>query len=280
MIVHDNPQYGCVLYTVTGHCQAICCYQLGLKRKERDFSLNYPTTAKLVFSPHQCYKLEAVEPIKHPLSPAGFIPTFKRNSVIKKFVMLLIFGLPYSNATAQEVGSREMGVPEGIVPVAGSTAEGASSILGTSFYPPLYSPALINSPGVSAHAPGTQLDAYSLGRPVIVLPIQPYIGTVSGFQYPGSYMPHGTPLHRFNGYIVCNPPNLNRDAEAGAVAGAGGRQIIKITSTRSPSIPGYSGPCPIYTINGELPPQKSHSTIRPRGTPSTQQQGRHHNSTQ
>ena len=24
--VHDNPQYGCELYTVTGHCQAISRY--------------------------------------------------------------------------------------------------------------------------------------------------------------------------------------------------------------------------------------------------------------
>ncbi|SET24540.1 hypothetical protein SAMN05216412_104145 [Nitrosospira multiformis] len=196
--------------------------------------------------------------------------------MIKKLVTLLIFGLPYSNATAQELGAGEMGVPEGIVPVAGSLAEEAPSTLGSSFYSSLYSPALINQPGVSAQAHhDTQFNAYSFGRPVIVLPIQPYIGTVSGFQYPGSYMPHGTPLHRFNGYIICNPPNLNRDATAEAGTGTGARQVIKITSTRSPSIPGYSGPCPIYTINGELPPQKSHSTTLPRRTPPTRQQGEH-----
>lgn len=167
-----------------------------------------------------------------------------------------------------------MGVPEGIVPVAGSTAEGAPNILGSSFYPSLYSLALINQSDVSAQAHhDTQFNAYSFGRPVIVLPIQPYIDTVSGFPYLGSYMPHGTPLHRFNGYIICNPPNLNRDAVAEAGTGTGARQVIKITSTRSPSIPEYSGPCPIYTINGGLPPQKSHSTILPRRTPPTQQQG-------
>jgi hypothetical protein len=30
VIVHDNPQYGGELYTVTGYCQAICCPQLDL----------------------------------------------------------------------------------------------------------------------------------------------------------------------------------------------------------------------------------------------------------
>lgn len=196
--------------------------------------------------------------------------------MIKKLVTLLIFGLPYSNATAQELGSGEIGVPEGIVPVAGSTAELTPSILGGSFYPPFYSPELINQPAISPQAHhDPRLNTYSFGRPIIVLPIQPYIGTVSGFQYPGSYMPHGTPLHRFNGYIICNPPTLNRDATAEAAAGSGTRRVIKTTSTRSPSLPGYSGPCPFYTINGELPPQKSHSTVLPRRTPPTRQQGEH-----
>ena len=50
VIVHDNPQYGGVLYTVTGYCQATCCHQLDLKGKGF-FSLNYPTPAKLIFLP-------------------------------------------------------------------------------------------------------------------------------------------------------------------------------------------------------------------------------------
>jgi hypothetical protein len=197
--------------------------------------------------------------------------------VIKKLVTLLIFGLPYShNVTAQELGLGEMSGPEGTVLIAEPTAELTPSVPGSSFYSSFYSPTAVNQPGVSAQAHGgTPLNTHLFGRPVIVLPMQPYIDTVSGFQYPGSYMPPGTPLHRFNGYIICNPPNLNRDAVAEAAAGTGAQRVIKITSTRSPSIPGHSGPCPIYTINGELPPQKSHSTIFPpdRISP-TQQQGK------
>jgi hypothetical protein len=202
----------------------------------------------------------------HPISCfQSLIHTFKRNPVIKKLVTLLIFGLPYSNgATAQELGSGEMDVPEGTVLIAGPTAELTSSSPGSSFFSSFYSPTSVNQPGVSAQAHGdTLLNMHSFGRPVIVLPMQPYIDAVSGFQYPGSYMPRGTPLHRFNGYIICTPPNLNRDTGAKAVAGTGAQRVIKITSTRSPSMPGHSGPCPIYTINGELPSQKSHSTILP-----------------
>jgi hypothetical protein len=176
-------------------------------------------------------------------------------------------------------------VPEGTVLIARPPAELTPSVLGSSFFPSFYSPTLVNQPGVSAQAHGSPLlNAHSFGRPVIVLPMQPYIDKASGFQYPGSYMPPGTPfqypgsymppgtpLHRFNGYIICNPPNLNRDAVAEATAGTGAQRVIKITSTRSPSIPGHSGPCPIYTINGELPPEKSYSTILPPGkTPPTQ----------
>jgi len=196
--------------------------------------------------------------------------------VIKKLVTLLISGLPYSNdATAQELGSGKVDVQEGTVLIARTPAELTPSVLGSSFFPSFYSPTLVNQPGVSAQAHGSPLlNAHSFGRPVIVLPMQPYIDKTSGFQYPGSYMPAGTPLHRFNGYIICNPPTLNRGAVAETATGTGTQRVIKITSTRSPSIAEHSGPCPIYTINGELPPQKNHSTILPPGkTPPTQQQG-------
>lgn len=212
----------------------------------------------------------------HPISCfPSLIHTFKRNSVIKKLVTLLIFGLPYSNgATAQELESGKMDVPEGTVLIARPPAELTPSALGSSSFPSFYSPTLVNQAGVSAQAhDGPLLNAHSFGRPVIMLPTQPYTDTASGFQYPGSYMPPGTPLHRFNGYIICNPPNLNRGAVAETAAGTGTQRVIKITSTRSPSIAEHPGPCPIYTINGELPPQKSHSTILPPGkTPTTQQQ--------
>ncbi|WP_143860911.1 hypothetical protein [Nitrosovibrio sp. Nv4] len=102
------------------------------------------------------------------------------------------------------------------------------------------------------------------GRPLIVLPV-PLQGngmsgfnSMYGFQYPGSYMPRDTPLHRFNGYVVCDPPELPTEAttEPGAVA----RRSIKITSTRSLAAPAHSQPCPVYTINGEIPKQKSYTT--------------------
>jgi len=94
----------------------------------------------------------------------------------------------------------------------------------------------------------------SAAMPRILLPLpinSPMWGfqTRYGFQYPGSYLPAGTPLHRYNGYIVCDPP-----------AAAAGKRIVKITTTRSLAAPGDTQPCPVYTINGEVPKAKSYTT--------------------
>jgi hypothetical protein len=110
----------------------------------------------------------------------------------------------------------------------------------------------------------------SFGGPVVVLPVPLPAGGTSGsnntygFQYPGSYIPRDTPLHRFNGYIVCDPPNT--------VSGANGRttsepidapiarRMVKITATRSLAAPGSLQPCPIYTINGEIQKNNDYTT--------------------
>lgn len=101
-------------------------------------------------------------------------------------------------------------------------------------------------------------------RPVVVLPVpsmSPYpAGTMSGLHGPGSYVPRETPLHRFSGYVVCDSPPYHaaNTAASGGDAGTGGRpkRIVKTTSTRSPAAPGYLQPCPIYTVNGQLPPRE------------------------
>jgi hypothetical protein len=126
-----------------------------------------------------------------------------------------------------------------------------------------------NSPFIS---PGTLLDhgPYPYNRipgadglysgftpraPLIVLPVPlpvsgiPGFNNGQGFQYPGSYFPAGTPLHRFNGYVVCDPPKV-----------AAGQRIVKSTSTRSLSAPSPPQPCPVYTIDGEIPRPKSYTT--------------------
>lgn len=181
--------------------------------------------------------------------------------MIKNLAPLLIFGLVYSNhAAAQELSSGDMGVSEGAVPIAAPIVEPARSFPGSPFYSSFYSPLLVNQ-HVSAEAHGyAHRNTHSFGQPVIVVPMEPYINTTSGFQHRGSYMLPGTPLHRFSGYIVCNPPNLNREKAVEAAAGSSAPRVTKITSTRSPSTPAYPGPCPVYTINGELPQQTSHTT--------------------
>jgi hypothetical protein len=181
--------------------------------------------------------------------------------VIKNLATLLIFGLVYSShAAAQELGSGDMGGSEGAVPIAVPAAELARGFPGSPFYSSFYPPALIDqhvSAEARRHAPR---HTHSFGQPVIVLPMEPYINTTSGFQYPGSYTPRGTPLHRSNGYIVCDPPKLTGETTTETAAGTTSRRLVKITSTRSLSTEGYPGPCPVYTINGELPQQKSRAT--------------------
>jgi hypothetical protein len=118
--------------------------------------------------------------------------------------------------------------------------------------------------------PVAQNHGLSFGAPVIVLPVPLPTGGASGsnntygFQYPGSYIPRDTPLHRFNGYIVCNPPNTAGGANRAATSESTGtpvaRRMVKITTTRSLATPAYLQPCPIYTINGEIPDNNAYTT--------------------
>ncbi len=159
--------------------------------------------------------------------------------MIRYLVMFIVFGLAYtgypSYSTAQEWDSSDASIAS--VP---TTEMGQGS-----FIPPA---ALPNHSG------------QPFGGPVIVLPAPLQAGGVSGFngiygfQYPGSYMPRDTPLHRFNGYIVCNPPN--------PASGATVQRMVKITTTRSLSAPASLQPCPIYTINGEIPKNSSYATTK------------------
>lgn len=182
--------------------------------------------------------------------------------MIKNLAPLLIFGLAYSNhAIAQELGPGDIDAVQDIGPIVGPAADMGHSDLGNPFYPSLYPPAVLNqhvpAEGPRRHNPGP---AHLFGRPIIVLPMSPYINTRSGFQYPGSYMPRDTPLHRFNGYTVCTPPTLARETTTETEEGAKAQHLVKITSTRSLAVPSHQQPCPIYTINGELPQQKSYAT--------------------
>ena len=81
-----------------------------------------------------------------------------------------------------------------------------------------------------------------------------------GFQFPGSYMPRETPLHRFNGYVVCDPPDLSEAVTPDKATSPPARRLVKITSTRSLAAPESSQPCPVYTINGQPPKQKNYAT--------------------
>ena len=182
--------------------------------------------------------------------------------MIKNLVTLLIFGLAYSNhAIAQELGAGDADAAQDIGRTIGLAADMAERDLGNPFYPSLYPPAMLNQ-AVPTEAPRSHdaRPAHSFGSPVIVLPMPPNINTRSGFQYPGSYMLRGTPLHRFNGYTVCDPPNLTRETTTETEGRAKAQRLVKITSTRSLAAPSHQQPCPIYTINGELPQQKSYTT--------------------
>lgn len=181
--------------------------------------------------------------------------------MITNLATLLIFGLAYSSqAIAQELGLEDIDAAQDTGGTLAPADYMVQRYLGSPFNPSLYPPAMLNqtvpAEGPRRHSPGP---AHSFGRPIIVLPMSPYINMRSGFQYPGSYMPRDTPLHRFNGYTVCDPPNLARETTTKTEAGAKAQRLVKTTSTRSLAAPSHQQPCPIYTINGELPQQESHA---------------------
>jgi hypothetical protein len=194
-------------------------------------------------------------------------PNFLEISVIKLLIVLFIFGLAYSGqAPAQEWGAASLNA------AASAPAEMAQD--SPFIYPPMNSPLV---PLGASHRHDQRLDRSSLGGPVVVLPLPPTGGgsgynNMHGFQYPGSYMPRDTPLHKFNGYVVCDPPDLAREtAAAGTTAGAPARRLVKVTSTRSLAAPDYQQPCPVYTVNGEIAKQQSYTTTTRPSSPNAPQ---------
>jgi hypothetical protein len=156
---------------------------------------------------------------------------------------------------AQEAFGTDMGTSHGMGPIPsdqltniGFASPFAPSPLpgGNSGHYP-YPPFAVYS-GIHGAGPGPSLP---FPRMLLPLPINSAIWGVQtryGFQYPGSYLPPGTPLHRYNGYIVCDPPPA-----------AAGKRMVKITTTRSLAAPGDTQPCPVYTVNG-IPEGKSYTT--------------------
>ena len=120
---------------------------------------------------------------------------------------------------------------------------------------PFVSSGILPNQGPSSHnlGPNSRPPGSRTGAPLVLLPVPANsmsgINTPYGLQFPGSYMPPGTPLHRFNGYAVCDPPAI-----------AAGQRIVKITSTRSPSAPSAQQPCPIYTIDGQPQQPKGYTS--------------------
>jgi hypothetical protein len=183
--------------------------------------------------------------------------------VLKNLAIVFFLGLAYSNF----VSAHEF-QPADPVAVSDSHQELRQSELTASpFYPEGMPGGHLSVEALERHHVQNEryLHARSLGlgQPVVVLPVPPIS---QGLQYPGSYMPQGTPLHRFSGYIVCDPPRLPKESTAEKTAAASAQRVTKITSTRSLAAPGHLQPCPIYTINGELPTLKSHATTMPSRT--------------
>ena len=161
-------------------------------------------------------------------------------------------------SSAQEAFGGHMGHGMGHIPSALHANMGLDSPFIRSF--PSFS--LDSSSGLGSHFSSSSGLGTSPSVPRVLLPLPingPLWGSQSryGFQYPGSYLPAGTPLHRYNGYIVCNPP-----------AAAAGKRMVKITTTRSLAAPGDTQPCPVYTIDGEVPKTKNYTTT---SVPSTTQ---------
>jgi hypothetical protein len=173
--------------------------------------------------------------------------------MIKLLALFTGFGLAYSGFPADSAAQ------ELISPTANTVSIPTAEMGQETFISP---PAIQNNNGPS------------FGGPVVVLPVPLPPGGTSGsnntygFQYPGSYIPRDTPLHRFNGYIVCDPPNTVGVANGGTTSESTGapigRRMVKITTTRSLAAPGYPQPCPIYTINGEIQKNSGYPTKSPR----------------
>ncbi|KIO48207.1 hypothetical protein [Nitrosospira sp. NpAV] len=179
--------------------------------------------------------------------------------MIRRLASLLVFGLVCSghstHAAAQEVDT--MVAPMGSIP-GGMGHDMAQNS-------PFVSPGMLPShpPNPHNNIPSNRLPGSTPGTPLVLLPVPASsmsgINTPYGYQFPGSYMPSGTSLHRYNGYVVCDPPDLNKGT-ATQTTGATGQRIVKITTTRSPTAPGHQQPCPVYTVNGEPQQPKGYTT--------------------
>lgn len=173
--------------------------------------------------------------------------------MVKYLTPFIVFGLAYSAysdpAAAQEANAGDMNI--GSFPMEAGQDRMQNS--------PFISPGTLldHSPYPYNRIPGPdgRYSGFTPRAPLIVLPVplpaggMPGFNNGQGFQYPGSYIPAGTPLHRFNGYVVCNPPPV-----------AAGQRMVKSTSTRSFSAPSHPQPCPVYTIDGEIQQPKSYAT--------------------
>lgn len=183
----------------------------------------------------------------------------------KHYALLIVLGLAaYSGhsdyISAQEVnysdasmGFGPMGMTQGMAQNSPFLSPGAVSDHNHNHYP--------HYPRNNLHNfPPSRSSGYPGGAPLVVLPVplpaNGMAGLNSGSGFPGSYMPQGTPLHRFNGYVVCDPPDL----AAETTAGANPKRVVKITTTRSLAAPSHSQPCPVYTVNGEIQRQKDYTT--------------------
>ena len=175
--------------------------------------------------------------------------------MVKNLTTVLFIGLVYSHlASAHEFQSaNSVAVPDSYQEL------GQSELTASPFYPKGMSGGHLSIEALERHHVQNDpyLHARSLGQPAIVLPVPP-IST--GLQYPGSYIPPGTPLHRLNGYVVCDPPKLPKESATEKTTGASVQRLVKITSTRSPVASRHLQPCPVYTINGEFSHQRRDAT--------------------
>jgi hypothetical protein len=196
--------------------------------------------------------------------------------VIKDFTLLFVISLACSSqAFAQENSFSHPGSPYDSQGTMGGGALAHGS--------PPPAPGQAGLPPPPAAPPGYmqgnhQYGQYGngAGRPVIILPMPLPMNNGAGLnnpyasQFPGSYMPRETPLHKFNGYEVCDPPSLAENAGPGTLSNPPARRLVKITSTRSLAAPGSSQPCPVYTIDGKPPGENSRAATTapaPRNIP-------------
>jgi hypothetical protein len=145
----------------------------------------------------------------------------------KHSALLIVLGLAVYSGHSGYISAQEVNYADanmGFGPV-GMTQDMAQN---SPFLAPGAAPAHNHSP----HYPGNNFpprhsSGYPGGAPLVVLPVplpaNGMSGLNSGSGFPGSYMPQGTPLHRFNGYIVCDPLTWLRRQQQGQLRSAWSR---------------------------------------------------------